>query len=455
MYRKLSALVVVLSLSCGGGAGTRPDNNGGDGGAGGDDEGGSGGASAGNTGTAGKGGKGGQPAGGEGGSVAGSSGGGSGGSAGAGSGGSGGESDKPDAAADGKSSGDGRPADMGTGGSTGTGGTTGGGKAFAYVGGYGTSNVTAYTLDVATGAMTKVGSVTSGTTPSWGAFSPDKKYFYSINEEINPSVVVSFSINQTTGALKLINKGPTMGDGAPFIAVHPSGNWVVAPHYNSGDVTVVAVKDGNVGAATDNKNGGKEAHSAWFDGTGNFLFVPFLGSNYIAQYKFQDGKITPNSPATVSRSGGPRHMAFSPNYDFAYVLTESSSTVTAYKVDKTAGTLSEIQSVAAAGKSGQSSHIVMHPSGKFLYASHRGESSIGILSVDPATGMVKLLETEKRMISTPRGFAVDPSGKMLVVANQGSGNLIPFKIDEATGKLTPTATVSTDAQPTFVGIMSP
>ena len=74
-----------------------------------------------------------------------------------------------------------------------------------------------------------------------------------------------------------------------------------------------------------------------------------LGLDQALVYKFDatKGSLTPNDPpfAKITAGSGPRHMTFSPNGKFAYVLNEMSSTVTVFNYDKKRGSLNEIQTL--------------------------------------------------------------------------------------------------------------
>src|SRR5262249_8929984 len=62
------------------------------------------------------------------------------------------------------------------------------------------------------------------------------------------------------------------------------------------------------------------------------------------------------------------------------------------------------------------------PDGRFLYASERTSSTVGAFRVDRTNGKLTYLgstPTEKQ----PRGFAIDPSGRFLVVAGEKSDTL--------------------------------
>jgi 6-phosphogluconolactonase len=318
-----------------------------------------------------------------------------------------------------------------------------------------------FALDVTTGTLTSKGTTQAGNATTYLAISRDRKHLYALHET-NPSRVVAFTIDPDDGSLTQINQQETSGNGAPHLAVHPNGKFVVVSHYGSGHVTVMSVRDdggigGTVATSRGPDDGCQKAHQAVFDATGDHLFVPCLGSNYVLQFTFPaNGMIALNTPPTAAVEGGPRHLALHPTAAYAYVLSELNSTLTRFSYDRTNGRLADPAAIPSYDTtSGASAHVVIHPSGRFLYASNRAENSIGVFSLDATTGAASPVMFEKGMISTPRDFDVDPSGQLLISANQeGQQDLLVFRIAETDGKLTRLRNVKAGSRPSYVGIVN-
>jgi 6-phosphogluconolactonase len=178
------------------------------------------------------------------------------------------------------------------------------------------------------------------------------------------------------------------------------------------------------------------------DPTNTLLMVPDLGADQIVIYKTDlvAGRIEPHGAGRSPAGAGPRHMKFHPNGKFAYVLNELDISVTAYKYDEKAGTLTEIQTTTALPtelreNACSGSEIRIHPSGKFLYTANRGHDSIAAFKIDPQSGKLAFIELESIRGCHPRNFNVDPTGKCLVVAGRDSNTLSVFKIDSEKGGL--------------------
>jgi 6-phosphogluconolactonase len=182
--------------------------------------------------------------------------------------------------------------------------------------------------------------------------------------------------------------------------------------------------------------------------------VPCLDSNFIIQFKFSDGNLTLNDPPTVAIAGGPRHLSFDPRERFAYVISESASTITTLSYDRAAGTFSNPQVIPSfQTTAGASAEIHVHPSGRFLYVSNRGENSLGLFSID-RRGQPHPVAFETDMVARPRDFTLDPTGTLLISANQDPPeNLLVYRIAQRDGKLTRLGTVPVGGQPSFVGVL--
>jgi len=436
---------------------------------------GSGGDTAGRSGSgasAGSGGQGGTGAGGTGaggGGMSGRGGGATGGSAGTGgsggtgaSAGTGGSSGSGAAGKDGGTSSDAAPSDSGGDRAD----SSAPGTSYVYTSGY-DPRITIFTLDLATGILTAKGSLDTGVpSPSYLAFSPDRRFLYAANEASGAtSKVLAYRIAAADGALQKINEAPAGGDGSPHLSVSPDGKWVLVAHYGSGHVATLAV-DASGGVAMPPADIQRPAmntsHQILTDSSGGNVFVPNVNANTVFQFRLDpaNGKLTANgSVSGFPASAGPRHMALHPSQNWAYTMNETAVTVSSLAFDRAAGTLSAPQTIdslpSGTAKTGTGAHVVAHPGGRFVYTSNRGHNSISIFEVDASTGRLTMRgnETGGGAIRTPRDFGVDPSGKFLLVANQDAASLMVFEISAADGTLMLRDTKTTPARPSFVGVI--
>ena len=323
----------------------------------------------------------------------------------------------------------------------------------AYIGTYtrgSSKGVYAARFDEKTGKLTSLGLAAETSNPSFLAVSPNQRFLYAANE--NPQGTVSaFSIETATGHLKLLNTVSTKGSGPCHVELDRSGQFLFAANYNSGSVAVFPVReDGTLGQASKSvqhsgssanpqRQEGPHAHSANVAPDNRFVLVLYLGLDQIMAYSRQ---LNIGATTIMNPGSGPRHMAFGSGGKFAYVLSELTATVTAFRYEGRTGSLDELQTISTlpAGYTGPKSaaEIAIHPSGKFLYASNRGHDSIALFRIDPEKGTLTAGGHFVTQGKTPRNFAIDPTGTFLLAANQDSGSIVEFRIDQNTGALSPT-----------------
>ena len=161
---------------------------------------------------------------------------------------------------------------------------------------------------------------------------------------------------------------------------------------------------------------------------------------------------------TVPAGSAPRHIAFTPDGKFLYVVTELSADIRAYRWDAKSEELREIQAfpaypanysgpmpnggaaIAAAAGSRGGSEIGVSRDGKFVYVSVRGDQdSLLVYAIDPGTGKLREIQRLASGGKSPRSFEFDNTGRWLLVAHEVGNTVGVFRVDPASGKLTPTS----------------
>src|SRR5262249_4297381 len=241
------------------------------------------------------------------------------------------------------------------------------------------------------------------------------------------------------------------------ISLDRTGKYILVANYSGGNVAVLPVAaDGQLGQASSvmqdegavgpDHDRQDKAHAHWIEASARnrFVYVADLGLDRVLVYKFDasKGALSRGEPAdffsaAVAPGTGPRHVTFSADGKFMYVLGELDSSVSVFANDKE--TYRSIQKISAlpSGFSGKNdtAEISLHPSGKFLYTSNRGDDSIAQFTVDQASGKLTFVQRVSTRGKTPRHFAIDPDGTHLLAANQDSGNIVEFTIDQKSGQL--------------------
>ena len=166
-----------------------------------------------------------------------------------------------------------------------------------------------------------------------------------------------------------------------------------------------------------------------------------MGTYKIYIYKYNQNsknKILEIKDSVAVKAGsGPRHLTFSNDGKFVYLLQELNGGLTVFSYKK--GTLKMIQetSVVVPDFKGQIGVADIHvsPNGKFLYATNRGSANTISCFEIQNNGQLELVETVSTDGIGPRNFVIDPTGNYLLVAHQYSNSIIIFSINSSTGKL--------------------
>lgn len=313
-------------------------------------------------------------------------------------------------------------------------------------------------LDLATGRLSGPELAAEVASPSFLAIHPSGKYLYAVGETGGGNIaggVHAFAIESQGGQLQHLNTQPSGGAGPCHLVVDAAGRNVLVANYGGGSVAVLPIEqDGRLAmpscivqhkgsSVNPQRQEAPHAHSINLDHANRFAFVADLGLDQVLVYRFDTkaGTLTPNEPpfAKVAPGYGPRHFAFHPSGNWAYVINELANTVTAFAYDAQHGVLKEIQTISTLPsdfkETSYTAEVVVHPSGKFLYGSNRGHDSLAIFSIDTQSGKLKLVGHEPTGGKTPRNFAAEPSGKYVLAANQASDTVFVFEVDMQSGKL--------------------
>ncbi|SEK83818.1 6-phosphogluconolactonase [Roseateles sp. YR242] len=343
-------------------------------------------------------------------------------------------------------------------------------KTFVYVANAEDGDIDAYVMDVQTGALAPVGKAVAGKQVMPMALSPDKRHLYAVVRS-KPWAVLSYKIDAQTGKLEQQARAP-LPESMAYVSTDATGRFLLTASYGASVVAVSPIESSGLVQkdAAQVLPTGKNAHSIRTDASNKFAYAAALGGDQIHQFKFDagTGQLTAAEPAVVKTptGSGPRHIVFSRDQKFLYVLHELSGTVDQYAVDPVRGTLSPVgstqtvpkeaglqlglspdaaaaaASAVAAGKAEEdkrprvwAADLQLTPDGRFLYATDRTTSKIALLRVAEGSGRVSYVanfSTETQ----PRGIRIDPTGQFLVATGQKSDKVTVYRIDPADGGLT-------------------
>jgi 6-phosphogluconolactonase len=255
---------------------------------------------------------------------------------------------------------------------------------FLYVTNYASNNLSAFSIDTATGVLTPVvGSpFTAGTGPNAAAVASGK-FLYVGNSTSNN--VSGYTIDQSSGALTSVPGSPfAAGTGPQAIAVDSSAKFVYVTNFWSANISAYSIN------AT----------------TGALSPVP--GSQF--------------------GSGGTFYgITADPAGKFVYVSDNGFLRISAFAIDATSGVLTAVPGGPFPAGSNPLG-LVVHPSGKFLYVTDVPPASNGNVlacSIDGTTGALAPLTGSPFAVGPqPLAVSIEPQGKFAYVSLIG-GRLLP------------------------------
>lgn len=316
----------------------------------------------------------------------------------------------------------------------------------------------------------RLGGMSGVSNPSY--LIPYGKDIYSVGEDEGQTSTLNhltFAPADSTGMLNLCESLPT-GGGAPcFINVSPDGRFVLTANYFGGNITIGRRDTSGTlqpnpvvisfpPASHPTETGGEpRLHSVNFTPDGSRLIAADLGTDRLHIFPLISGADSLVNPADVTRlemhSGmGPRHMDFSADGRFAYVLGELSGEIAVLSLaDNCVKQYIQADTVGGHG----SADIHLSPDGRYLYASNRLKNDgIAIFSVDSVSG--KLTEAGYQTTGIhPRNFAITPNGKWLLAACRDSDAIEIYARDLSSGQLSPTGRTISVSRPVCVRFAVP
>lgn len=312
---------------------------------------------------------------------------------------------------------------------------------FAYVANYGSGDVSAYTVDKTTGALTQIVcatgcNTTTGLTANFNAAAgpnavtvdPSGRFVYVANGLLYTiggpvsNNVLPFSINPVSGAL---TRGAAVnaGSGPVSVAVDPTGQFAYVTNMITNDISAYSIDRAsgaltqiacNVAAGTCkntvNYTAGSSPVSIAIDPSGQLAYVANYDSNSVSAYKIEtNGALTQIncgsgcSGVDFTAGSNPVSIAIDPTGQYVYAANNQANTVTTYTLSNANGALVQGADIAT-GTAPLS--LATSTDGVELYATNFSTNTISSYLINAVSGVLSNLGLPVQAGTNPHSIAV-------------------------------------------------
>ena len=171
-----------------------------------------------------------------------------------------------------------------------------------------------------------------------------------------------------------------------------------------------------------------------------FAYVVSEYNSDVSAYSISSkGALTPVAGSPFSTGTAPWGIAIDPTGSFAYVTNNAgnSDSISAFRINATTGALTPVMgSPFAAGT--YPLGVAIDPTGKFAYATNNGSNDVSAYTIGASSGALTQVKGSPFAAgSNPFYLAVDPMSKFVYVVNSQSDSLSAYRIRAHGGALTP------------------
>ncbi|MBQ6378280.1 MAG: lactonase family protein [Prevotella sp.] len=313
----------------------------------------------------------------------------------------------------------------------------------------GSCGIYSYLFDQETGRVVALLDSLPLCNPSFLTIAPDHRHVYAVSETNDQHASLNtIDYQPEDGTLKLLETVPTRGEDPCY--VEADRQLVLTANYSGGSMsvfnlnhdgshaTLAACFFGTTGGPDMSRQEMPHVHCARFTPDGQYILATDFSADRILAFK-RDGTTvsTPEVASYVRADDGPRHLIFSGDGRFAYLMSELSGKVSVFSYSE--GKLQLLQTMVSdsvGARGGADIHL--SPDGRFLYASNRLKADgIAIFRVDTSTGLLTKTGYQPTGIH-PRHFNITPNGRFLLCACRDSNKIQVFSRHPETGLLTDT-----------------
>jgi uncharacterized protein (TIGR03437 family) len=306
-----------------------------------------------------------------------------------------------------------------------------------YVPSFGSSSVSGYLMNSATGALTGIAGLPAktGTSPIQALVHPSGKFLYVLNSASQD--ISLFAVNSPSGTLAGVACPRCDAPSPSGMAIDPSGqilvvtsdSGIVTP-YTINPATGTLVKGPPVSAGSTSK-----PVNPVIDPSGRYLYIANSNSGQVSGFQIAGGTLTPLTGSPFPAGAGPSAVAASRTAVF--VVNLLSGDLWVYQIGPTGALAPNGPPVPITGSP---TSVAVDPTGNYVYVAN--QSQVVALNTTPSPPFALTTLRYYNAGTVPTFLTVDPDGNFVYVVNTLSNDVYGFQIS-AGGTLIPAGSAST------------
>ena len=279
---------------------------------------------------------------------------------------------------------------------------------------------------------------------SYVTISHKRKYLYSITD----FGVESFEIIEN-GDLRKINSASINGMRGSYLSTDYEDRFLFVAGYHDGKITVLRImEDGGVGEICDElylkglgsiaeRNFRPHVQCVKMSRDNKYLCAADLGMDHINVYtvNHETGKLKQVAILHSEMESAPRHIKFSKNGHYMYVVHELKNIIDVYFYLGSEGApdFEKIQTISTLGSyhgaASAASALNFSMDHKYLLSSNAGDNTVVIYEIDQDNGHLEMLFCLPISGEYPKDVALFPDNRHLVSLNHESNTMTFFSVD--------------------------
>ncbi|MBQ9512722.1 MAG: lactonase family protein [Lachnospiraceae bacterium] len=321
----------------------------------------------------------------------------------------------------------------------------------SYTVGSGTDyGIRVYDVDVKKGRMSEKEAVRI-TNSSYITISRSRKNLYSITD----AGLESYSIGED-GSLSFLNEASIHGMRGCYLSCSRDDKYLFCAGYHDAKITVLSLKkSGAIGEITDevyHKGLGMTAGRNFLPHVqcvkmtrdNKFLLACDLGMDRIIVYRFnhETGKLKEIDAIHSDQESAPRHMQFSKDGKYLYVVHEQSCQIGVYEYKLGKDDMPEFEEIQMISTTNEkdihgnvASALTKSQDYKYFISSNVGENTVSVFTADQKTGLLTMNLCLPVAGQYPKDAILFPDNKHLVSLNHESNSMTFFAVDMEKGTL--------------------